>query len=120
MNNLFLINSNSIESLEIEKYFGQVDVLKNEIEDVIVKDNDYEKHLTSDKNSYESNTDNAEVKQMFADLLKDADEYNNEDSEDEEEVKEQEDEEVTEVGDEQEDEEVTEVGDEKKMKKLLK
>ena len=41
LNNLFLIHSNNIESSEIESHFGEFVVKGVQIDDVIVKDDDY-------------------------------------------------------------------------------
>ena len=87
LNNLFVIYSNSVEPSEIEKYFGKFEFDNKVIEDVIVKDDEYDENKNQqESNEEEINTNNERIGKMFDELLKNDDGYDNDsESNDEEE-----------------------------------
>ena len=86
LHNLFLIQSNSIDSDEINAHFELFEVEDEPVEDIIVVNDNYEKDVVSESNN-EFNADNARMNKMFEDFLKNDDGYDNEDEEDEEDKK---------------------------------
>ena len=79
LHNLFLIQSNTLDSEIIDAHFG---IESANVDDIIVVNDNYEEEVFSESNN-ESNANNARINKMFDDFLRGDDGYDNEEEQEE-------------------------------------